>query len=246
MQGNTGVLRLIVAVVACATHLVAFRVLAPQEVQVEMRQYVAAQAHAELMVRGSDVPRVSAATVRLEHVAKIANDLDVWRATLPSDHSHPYLLVSMKGKLIGLGGFTSPGLTSIAPVLRNGDLTAKRIRRRAEQLALLSDPNGAIQVVLLESADRPSYLSTVAVAWSKGKPADWPPDTVVTSEAGGWLVRLTLLSRDTRSFTLHWLPRVVSFNFDREGRLTAWGSRTGEFFGVAGVPVAPTGGFDRR
>ncbi len=215
--------------------------LVAQDNHVIMQRYVASQALTEVALRvNTRPPRVNPGAIQLERVAGIAGGLDLWRATLPSDHSHPYLLARLNGKVIRLGGFTAPDLWTVASQLAPGGLDAERARAFSEQLALLADPNGAIQWIYVEKADQPAYVSKVASAWKKRAPGDWPRDTVMANEAG-WTVQLTMLSRDTRSYTLHWVPLALSFDFDRDGRLLTWAQRAGELFGVTGVPVLAPG-----
>lgn len=218
-------------------------ILMGQDAQSKMRQYVVAQALTELASRGHVQPSaVEAGAVRLERVADIAEGLDLWRATLPSDHSHPYLLAFANDKVLRLGGFAAPELSVVTSQFARGTMTDRAARGAAEQLALLADPNGAIQKIFVERGDQPGYVSTVVVAWRRRAPRDWPRDTVTATEGGGWLVRATLLSRATRSYTLHWMPFAYCFAFDGQGRLLAWTQRTGESFGVAGVPITQSGG----
>lgn len=215
-------------------------VLLAQEGQLTMRQYVAGQAWTEIMLRTASLPTpVATGAIQLERVVGTSNGLDLWRATLPSDHSHPYLLATMDGEVVRLGGFANPELGVVALGRSLGEVNAEKVRTLSEELALLADPNGALQWVYVGKADGPGYASTVSSAWRKIMPRNWPRDTVVAT-AGGWLTRLTLLSRDTRSYTLHWVPLAFSFEFDRKGRLMAWAERAGESFGVANVPVPPS------
>jgi hypothetical protein len=217
-----------------------------QDTQIKMREYVLAQALTELATRAHVQPSaVEAGAVRLERVTGIAEGLDLWRATLPSDHSHPYLLASVNDKVLRLGGFAAPELSVVTSQLARGTMTDRDARGAAEQLALLADPNGAIQRIFVDRGDQPEYVSTVVTAWRRRAPRDWPPDTVTAVESGGWFVRLTLLSRATRSYTLHWMPFAYCFAFDGEGRLLAWTQRAGEIFGVAGIPIAQSGATGR-
>lgn len=221
-------------------------ILWAQESQLIMRQVVAGQARTEIALQTSSQPTLAAAdAIRLVRVVGVADGLDLWRATLPSDHSHPYLLATLNGAVVRLGGFTAPELRAVASRFASGGLDTQRVRARSEQLALLADPNGAVQWVYVTKADQPGYGSTVVSAWRKRAPKDWPRDTVLATQAG-WFAQLTLLSRDTRSFTLHWVPLALSFEFDRDGQLLAWAQRRGEVFRVAGVPVASPGAADRR
>ena len=222
---------------------VAFILVAPANVllaqgdRLIMQQYVASQAFTELALRThSQSTRVAPNDIRLERVVGIVDGLEVWRATLPSDHSHPFLVASLNGGLVRLGGFTAPELSTVASYLVRDRLDVRKVRALAEQLALLGDRNGAVQSIFAAKADQPSYVSLVALAWKKQTPSDWPPDTVVATK-DGWVAQLTLLSRNTRSYALDWEPLVFSFEFDQRGRVLGWAERTGQSFGVPGVPL---------
>jgi hypothetical protein len=205
-----------------------------------MRAYIAEQARSELAVRArTATPSVDPSSVRLEKVPDLADGIEVWRGTISSDHSHPYLLALIGGETFRLGGFSAPELRAFAARLGRGPLTRTGAVSRARSLALLADPNGAIQEIFVTGADQPGYISLVATAWSRHAPADWPIDTTVANAGGGWRVRLTLLSRATRTYTLHWVPTAYCFDFDRDGQLTAWAQRSGEIFGVPGSPSVP-------
>lgn len=202
-----------------------------------MREYVAAQATSELALRSEyGSLHVSPESIRLERVPERGQGLEVWRATLPSDHSHPYLLAMGGGVVLRLGGFASPELLQAARTFPADAETRDAIKGRSEELALLADPNGANQTILTTTV--PVETTTAVLrSWWQRAPKSWPRDTIVERRAEGWSVRLSSLSRDTRSFTLHWVPTAYSFEFDQYGALIAWDRRIGESFGVPGVPV---------
>jgi len=206
-----------------------------------IREYVARGAAAELGARFGETRLPDARRVEVEPVDGLTGDLKIWRATLPSDHSHPYLVALVEGVPVPLGGFAAPEIRRVSQLLGAEQLGAATIRRRAETLALLADGNGAIQFVFTGHPDTPGYISKVAEAWRRAAPNDWPRDTVATrSPPDGWHVTVTLLSRDTRSYTLHWVPTAYAFEFNTDGVLVGWASRLGESFGVKDVPLAPT------
>jgi len=205
-----------------------------------IREYVAREAAAELGVRFGEIRMPDARRVQVESVDVLTRDLKVWRATLPSDHSHPYLLAMVDDRPVPLGGFAAPEIRRVAQLLGHEQLSVTTVQRRAETLALLADGNGAIQFVFTGHPDTPSYVSKVADAWRRAAPSDWPRDTVFTRPAEGWHATVTLLSRDTRSYTLHWVPVAYSFEFNADGALVGWANRLGESFGVKDVPLAPT------
>ena len=205
-----------------------------------IREYVARGAAAEVGVRFGETRLPDARRVQVESVVGLTGDLEVWRATLPSDHSHPYLVALVEGTPLPLGGFAAPEIRRVSQLLGSEQLGAATVRRRAETLSLLADGNGAIQFVFTGHPDTPGYISNVAEVWRRGAPSDWPRDTVVARSADAWHVTVTLLSRDTRSYTLHWVPTAYAFEFNTDGVLVGWASRLGESFGVKDVPLAPT------
>lgn len=205
-----------------------------------VRDLVARQAASELAVRFGGRALPNAGGISLERAEGIGEGLPVWRALLPSDHSHPYLLVVSSGAVLRLGGFEAPELRLVSELMDIGPAGEATARRRANALALLADANGAVQFVFTGLPDAPGYVPKVAATWRRQAPHDWPPDTIFARPEGGRHVSLTLLSRATRSYTLHWVPTAYSFEFDEHGRLAGWARRTGEFFGVKGVPLSPT------
>lgn len=223
--------------VAVALQLAVSDIARAQELQNAIRQQVVAQSLAEMAVRSRATPGpVDERLIRIERVSSAVDSLELWRATLPSDHSHPYLLAHVGDKLFQLGGFTNPQLVEVAGGL-GGEVIPRATLARAQRLAVLADPNGAIQIISSDNADRPGYASKVLETWKRIQPKDWPRDTLILSGGGRLLIRLTLFSRDTRSYTLYWVPLAYSFAFDENGRLDAWAVRTGEDFNVSGVPL---------
>ena len=184
---------------------------------------VAEEASTELaLYPGAQI--VSPSGVRLEDGLRLEGGLTTYRAWISRDHWHAYQLAVANNRMIPLGGFQSPDLVSIASAITRPSRSATNVREVAEKLALLADNSGGVQYAFPGR----SQQAELRAAWSRASPASWPSDTVINLGGGGWSVRLTLLSQETRSFTQHWVPTAYAFTFDSAGQLHAWSRRAGE------------------
>jgi len=87
----------------------------PREAGQDMiREYVARGAAAELGARFGETRLPDARRVEVEPVDGLTGDLKIWRATLPSDHSHPYLVALVEGVPVPLGGFAAPEIRRVS------------------------------------------------------------------------------------------------------------------------------------
>lgn len=180
---------------------------------------------------------VSPATVRLEDGPRVQG-LRTYRAWVPRDHWHAYQLAVSGNTVFVLGGFQNPDLASAATALAGGAGGAMNLRDVAERLALLADNSGGVQYAFPGRTDFPA----VSAAWRNMAPDTWPHDTVTELGNGRRIVRLTLLSQETRSYTQHWTPTAYALTFNADGQLRAWSRRAGVPVPATKIPVARSGG----
>ena len=199
-----------------------------------MATATAAQAATELALGASPLP-IDLDAIRVERGPMVRAGVPIHRAWIPRDHWHAYQAATVAGRLILLGGFQAPQLEQIASALIPQSPTENGMRVLAQQLMVLADPSGGVQYAFPAGSIEPALQDS----WSSAKPRDWPRDTVA-SGAAGWRITMTLLSRETRSYTQHWVPTAYSFAFSPEGRLVAWSRRIGDPVSGAGLPVSPT------
>lgn len=184
---------------------------------------VAEEATSELALSiGSQV--VEPQGVRFENGVDVGRALTTYRVWIPRDHWHAYQVAVSGDRIITLGGFQHQDLVSAGVALAPSAVDATSLRETAEKLARLADNSGAVQYSFPGRAD----ASGVGAGWKRIAPESWPRDTVVELRGGKWRVTLTLLSQETRSFTLHWVPTAYAFTFDSSGLLHAWARRPGE------------------
>lgn len=208
------------------------------DTQRTMRELVAGQADAAVGLLEATNRQTSPESIRLARVAGLGSGLEVWRADLALDHSHPYLLAAASGSVFMLGGFEAPELARAVEAIPERRLDSGGAAKLARELALMADAYGAVQYVFpSRSDDVPGYVSKVAEVWRRRAPARWSPDTVLGRPAGGWHVSVTVISRATKTYTLHWQPVAYSFEFTENGHLLGWAKRSAEPFGVQGVPL---------
>lgn len=200
----------------------------------EARALVALQAQSELGVwqRASGI-RVGLDDVRLEVGPSLLRGVQIVRGIPPRDHWHSYLIAMRGAQLCPLGGFTSPDLDCITRWMGQSPPTGTALVDRARILATLADVNGAARVISLadtNGGDDPA----VRDAWARRRPQNWPQDTLVILPAGDAVVRLTMLSQQTRSYEQAWLAVVYDFQFDANSNLQAWSRRVSDPFLVPG------------
>jgi len=202
--------------------------------KVDLQAIAAARAMTEFSAWG-DQSVVAPNSVRLEEVLPRRGSIRVWRAWIQRDHWHPYTMAVADGAVIALGGFEAPELNRVAPFLIDSSADIKQLVAMARELAKLADPSGALNIAFPMAI--PVDDDSVALSWRR--PTSWPSDTTISSFDGGWQIRLTMLTQETRSYSQHWTPFLFVFKFDREGELKAWSRRIGEPFGAFGqIPPA--------
>lgn len=195
------------------------------------RLLVSLQAASEIVVSSkSSNYTVDQDLITLADGPQVVPGFKVWRATLPSDHSHPYLLAARDSVILRLGGFAAPDVERVAAELRPRLLNGHTIALLSAKLAMLSDRNGAIQYVVPGVGAKTSGKTGLLANWASREPPSWPQDTVGHRSDGGWRCTITLLSRDVRSITQLWVAVAYSFQFGPEGQLQAWSLRAGAPF----------------
>ena len=195
---------------------------------VEAQRLVAAELAAFMALAdpaGRD-PVFPARAIRVQRVSGEFGSLAVWRATLPVSHAPPYLLLETDGRLLRLGGFSSPELASVrlGSATPRSDLSLLRVQ--ASMLARLVDPNGALQVC--EPAS-PRVSDCPLAEWRARMPRDWPGDTTFVND-DMLTVRMTVLSKNLHSYSLEWTPVAYAFVFSADGHVAAWSARRFEAF----------------
>jgi hypothetical protein len=178
--------------------------------------------------------------VSLAEVQTTIPGIRVWRAlVLIHDHSHPYLVAQVGDSVVPLGGFPSPALLSVAPPIDMGATGDSAIVATARSLALLADPNGAMQVVFPEMKASSRGAIRIRNEWERRRPSNWPKYRIEQSPLSGqYLVVVTALSREVRSFAQEWVPFVYAFGFTPSGRLSAWMRMPGPAFATPGLDVS--------
>lgn len=170
-------------------------------------------------------PVVSASAIGLQS-EPVVSGVIAFRGIPPRDHWHAYVVVSDGESLCPAGGFTSPRLRCVVRLIRAGAnaMTAGELARR---LTVLGDPNGGLRVVPASEAESRGERAA-ADAWVQMRPRNWPRDTAFSALAGGTIVRITVLSQRTRSYTQAWQAVGYDFHFDDTGELVAWSRRLGD------------------
>lgn len=196
---------------------------------VEAQRLVAAELAAFMALAdpGGRDPVFPARAIRVQRVSGEFGSLAVWRATLPVSHAPPYLLLETDGRLLRLGGFSSPELSSVTlgSAATRSDLPSLRVQ--ASILARLVDPNGAMQVC--EPAS-PQVSDCPLAEWRARMPRDWPGDTTFVNDDDMLTVRMTVLSKNLHSYSLEWTPVAYAFVFSADGHVAAWSARRFEAF----------------
>jgi hypothetical protein len=193
------------------------------------RAIVARQAEVELLTwELGDVVRPEA--LRIE-AGPIVTGVTTYRAWLPRSHWHPYVVAMADGQPLPLGGFTNPELPAVSRLLSPKVQDERTALSSAMQLVLLADVNGGVQCTFPYQPESDTTHQALGATWKlPASRASWLRDTVVARTLGGWSVRITVLSRETKSYTMQWLPFQYAFAFDKDGVLEAWSRRQGEPF----------------
>jgi len=201
-----------------------------QQIKSTVEAVVAAQVKVEqaLAVRTSEDLHIRV-SVGLDSLGEVVPGIPLWRATAWSlSHGHVYLLGCAVEGLVRLGGFPSPDLDAIAPVLLSRDLEV--IAEGVRSLITVADPYGAHDLRFVRET---TNADPVVASWERVRPATWPKDTLV-ARGEGYLVTVTVLSFGEREFHQPWFPIAYSFHISGTGRLTAWARRVGESFSAEG------------
>jgi hypothetical protein len=226
---RAGVVGLVIGVAACAREVGGVQRFDTASVAAR----IAAEATTELALSPGE-QMVSPRGVRLEDGPHVGGGLTTYRAWIPRDHWHAYQIAIAGSNAIALGGFQSPELASAAAALAPSNRNATTVRELAEKLAVLADNSGAVEYIFPGRTDLPDLRA----AWERTAPESWPRDTVIDLGGGKWRAVLTMLSRETRSYTQHWVPVAYAFSFDSNGRLQSWSRRIGESLAAARFPAA--------
>lgn len=196
---------------------------------------VATQAQTEFAL-WSLVPRPDSSEVWLESGPRLGDSVSTVRAWLSMSHWHAYQFIVADGNAIAVGGFESPDMRSAVSVLAPARWDSSTVSELTEKLAVLADDAGGVQYFFPWKNE----LAPAPRLWEKAKQPGWPRDTVVAHADGSWSATITILSRETRSYTQHWMPVAYSFVFRTDGQLGAWSRRVGDPVPGSGIPVEPT------
>jgi len=200
----------------------------------QIQELVAVQGTAELNAWRAAEDGVPAEHVRIVRNVSVDGGGTVWLAVLPHYHFHPFTVLEKGGEMVKLGGFANPEVERAAELLAIRPKDGEAAREAGRTLALLADPNGAERYVVLGSPAAGDSL--VLDSWRGGEPEFPRADTVFRLRDGGWISRVTVLSRQTRSYPQDWQPYTYSFFFSPEGALKSWFVRSGRPFRL-GRPV---------
>src|SRR5215217_9670698 len=132
------------------------------------RTTVAAQAMNDLSVWGLAQDRsVTEGEVTLDTVRVEGGPATVLRGRLPLvSHWRPYLVAMDGDAVIPLGGFQAPMLSEFARRLPSAVSDSVGAMARADLLAIVADPNGAVRVVPATSSSD-AGLTAATRAWSQ-------------------------------------------------------------------------------
>jgi hypothetical protein len=191
------------------------------------KRAVAEQATAEMLTWRRSDAGFSPDQVTLDPRAELVDEGQVWRARIPIDHFHPYLILAVDTALVPVGGFQNPDAIRAARVLGLAPTDASTARTAARRLALLLDPNGG--QVFVFAGDSIREESPLLRARDREESLPFPADTILPRGHNGWLVRVNTISRTT-SYEASWSPRVYLFAFNRNGELSNWSVREGRPF----------------
>jgi hypothetical protein len=193
-----------------------------------IQELVSKQATLELTAWRHTPQVFSASDVSLEPLRLHFAGAQIWRASVPIDHFHPYLIAERQGLLYRLGGFGAPDIIELMQFGSDSVPGNEEIVSRAKSICMMLDPNGGEQVILAEGKQR----SAAAAQWKSLRPRNWPEDTVLVEVQRGTMVRITALSRNVHSYDQAWTPQVYTFLFNRNGSLSEWAMRKGAPFNV--------------
>jgi len=191
------------------------------------RTLIASQAASQFGVwQPASDGRVTLEDIQVGPGPSLVSGINVLRGIPPRDHWHPYLVVVRGDTVCAAGGFTSPELACLARWVRESQ--SPQTATLARILAILADENGAVRVF---PAAEPE-AKEISEAWLRRRPQNWPQDTSLTTPEGDTVVRITMLSQQTRSYEQAWRAFAYDFHFDSSGRLLVWSRRPSELFGV--------------
>lgn len=197
-----------------------------------VRDLVAKQVYVELSLSGPPVSgEINPRDIRLEPGPIVPAKLRILRATVENvTHWHRYIVAEEGGRLFRLGGFQAPELEGVSELIRTKRSNKEEVVEQARLLASLADPEGAVDLVYATGATELTSNKDIARTWLSVAPKHWPVDTTIVHANGAIALRLTVLSRATRSLVSVWVPTAYSFLFGPDGQLQAWSKSEGEPF----------------
>ncbi len=162
-------------------------------------------------------------TVAVDTIAtKVGSALTVLRGRDWMDPDSPPLVaaVANDGSIFRLGGFPDPDPRGAASHVRryHSPLSARDL---ADQLAVLLDPNGAVELVPW-TPEVPIVPDELRANWEAHRPIGWPAPGTTSIHDGGTLVRVSVLTRARHLAGRPWQALAYTFQFDREGELGEW------------------------
>jgi len=199
-----------------------------------VRELVLAQAQAELALSSFEMDRIAEA-VSVERGPMLGNSLQLWTGHVSSTGPwHTYVVGSVRGRTIRLGGFEAPELFLASEILRPRKVTLSSVVLLARRLSRLADPEGAEEIVYRT----PDVDDTIANQRGLfvGLPG-WFADSAGLRFDGSFRVRIAILSHQRRDYATTWIPHFYAFEFGSEGQLRAWTRRSGDDLQLAVVPT---------
>ncbi len=168
----------------------------------------------------------------------VTGDLKIWRVRAGSSS---YLIVEGNGGLYRAGGFPSFDLVELSRLLGRRRPCSSGATQLAHCLAVVLDPNGAIQVIQPLLIPKDSLALAASAAWVQVMPSDWPTDTLIGRQEGDTLVVSTAFTRHLDTFDQSWTAVAYAFSF-RRGEVAALSVRRGPPFSFRGKapPVSRT------
>lgn len=195
----------------------------PREQQTKIRNMVAEETLVELGAWRPRLPVIIADSVSLQRAENSTPGFDVWIARPHMDHWHRYVVAQRGSKLWRLAGFAANDLPDYYNSILRESATPPQTHQIGQYLAALTDPYGTE----IRFPGRQSDTDSIVRLWVERRPRNWPGDTVHVYPDGGRFVRVTALAKEENSFDQPWVPAILTFSFDNEGRLVAWHRREG-------------------
>lgn len=170
-------------------------------------------------------------SLRVELVQPMGNQLVLWRGSLPADHSKWYLIAADSSRAFRLGGFSEPDVAEFVSQVAPPPRSREEADALGRTIARVLDPHGGAEIVYAADAATDERTAALLRTWAGRRPQIWPGDTTLVF-ASGTLVRVTVLTRNTRAISMPWTARLYTIVFAQDGRLIAWSARNSEVFTV--------------